>query len=265
MKKTIAILLLLCLCIGLCACGDQKNWDPIAEATATLNELYNCKTEEDLKKVMHKETSKEDLYVMLQEISRLQHYAESISVKEVKHLETVNGYNVFLFELAYDATQMPMISVPLVGTMGWGSASIHSEESGISPIPEPLTDNGMCYLTEEDGRYVIALRYALASMYVTDLLNEEFSYIDCDNCSMGKREEPGTIDCENCNQGWVLDTEHDAANCEDCQYYSESGTEVYRWLECDECRGFGTVDTVFVDCEECNGMGAVTLESLKIQ
>ena len=240
MKKTIAILLMLCVCIGLCACGNEdecpEDWDRIAEATATLNQFYNCSTEEEYKNILEKSATARDIQTLVEDAAFRSEIALSTSVRHVIFIGTYKGYDLFMSVQDYVYTEEYL-------------AQMQAELSDVTYYPEGVTPtrsfalvgfNPIMPLKYEDGRYVISVD--------TNLLNKLSEvYPDCE-CNAGQIPVQGDILCDTCSGTGHIETEPEPGSLGTTLGYKA-------YLVCADCMGWGAKDTAYENCAICNGMG----------
>lgn len=297
MKKTLAWILALCLCLGLCACGGKKatqaeypeDWDRIAEATATLNQYYACQTEEEFRAVLHSDVP-DSMLQMIMDNWRNFHESWNMDnvgiseqyVRKIKYIETYKGSDLFIVSDGYvmkDGSRTPDEPLPeLKGQMH------------ISPV---MRQGSFVLLTMENGRYV------LANADQNELQSYVTKFAPC-SCDLGTVVVPGDP-CKGCNGEGFL-TEQPDANaeneddgvCETCGGYgwiettntAEDGADTEQpglYLEvvpcpdcalvisgigtvggmgfsytCPDCLGTGLENYTHGECPDCNGIGYTT-------
>ena len=291
MKKTLAILLVLCLFIGLCACGKKdsaqteypENWDRIAEATATLNQYYACETEEEFKAVMHSSISDSDLKMVMdawlgfRETWSMDTVGISEQyVRKIKYIESYKGYDVFM--------------------VADGFVSKTGERTPDDPLPTPNAPdlNGQLYMATpvvstghllalafENGRYVIAnisdndwQKYcAKFSVCTCDLGVVVIPGDPCKSCGgAGFMTEQPSTDVENeendicatCGgEGQVSVGDGLIMNVNPCPDCSENlwigspiiGSGSALPTPCSDCEGTGLENYTLGACPDCSGQG----------
>lgn len=263
MKKTIAVFLLLCLCVGLCACGNDavnqkpENWDPIAKATATITELLNCTTEDHIKAVMQKGATAEDVFKEFNVIDHWRLNRVNMKIREIKYVETIGGCDRFIVAFDYEDLHTSRIhtELPVTPDETDRQKALDHPAKGGEPGPyDSCHDDYEYLLTVENGRYVVVPESSAIEIW------EQGKYWDCRYCSAGKFETAGAVDCVNCVLGWVQDAELDAlhkarGDCMGCKFAADGGYELTFWWSCTVCDGFGTMDTIYKDCPWCGGIG----------
>ena len=122
MKKMMAVLLTMALCLSLLACGKKAEtaeatqiWDREAEAAAFLEVMANAQTMEEMDYVMHSSVSVENRERLLEEQKAWIEAAkiEHISIKKVSYVETYDQWDIFYCYREVDAYTDPESSEPV--------------------------------------------------------------------------------------------------------------------------------------------------------
>lgn len=235
---------MLCLCIGLCACGNEdaeqiecpEGWDRIAEATATINQLYSCSTEEEFKNILEKSTTARDIQPLVEDAAFRSGFVLSTSVRHVNFIGTYKGYDLFMVALHSVYTEEHLAQ---------------AESSGVSYYPEGETptpavavsaagSSQIMPLKYEDGRYVISVDINLRNKLSKD-------YPDCE-CDAGQIWVQGDILCDTCSGTGHIETEPEPGSLGTVPGYKA-------YLTCGDCAGWGAKDIEYENCAICNGEG----------
>lgn len=282
MKKLITLLLALCLCVGLCACKKEDtaqeklpdDWNRIAEATATLNQYYACRTEEDFKAVLHSSFSASERKTIMESWlsyyenwninATPEQYVSEQYVRKIKYIETYKGCDIFLVSDGYatnDGYRTPDEPVP----------AVIPSSMAVQPTMMP---GHLVALTVESGRYVIA------NIPTNELLAfaERISICSCDlgavvvpgdpckGCSGTgrmtaqpdtdtKTESNGT--CATCGGTGRLDNENYTENTAD----SDQSSLMLPWVPCPDCSDLNDTKISAINgmlampCLDCEGTG----------
>ena len=210
MKKTIAILLALCLCIGLCACGKEdsaqieypEGWDHIAEATKLCQQLVACQKIEDVQHIAQTGISEQNLSAFVLNSPEIQ----SIEIQKIVFVESHQGCDTFILR-----------------------AKGHTEESLAKPDSPyflgVLFDVKLA-LVIENGQYVIA---------ATDLSKRMNQYEICTFCNLGQAPVYGGP-CTTCNGIGQILNENSFEYCTDCD---GGGSVLVGFDTCKACDGKG--------------------------
>lgn len=285
MKKMLAILLVVCLSIGLCACGSKdtkttnsdakttqpKDWDTIAEATATLNQYLACETEENFRAVCHSSYSNNDIKMMAKyQEEYLASWPEDISkkfVRKVKQIDTYKGNDVFFYTEGYETTD------------GYRTPA--------DPLPTSKVALNMQISSQTYSIIVLAIengRYVLANVPTNEWKKylEDFSFCTCDlgtvlipgdpckSCDgVGYLAEESNDDsefcvnddfvsasCLTCGGDSVLDDETACPDCTGALMIRPFGiTSMADLTPCPDCDGTGLENYTYGDCPDCDGKG----------
>ena len=242
MKKMLAILLVSCLCIGLSACGGKKtqtahakDWDPIAEATATLNQFLACETEEDFRAVYHSSYSDSDIKTLVEyQNEDRASWDEDISkkfVRKIKKIDTYKDGDVFFYAEGYetkDGYRTPVNPLP---------------ESKVIFTAEMLSHSySIIVLTIENGRYVLA-------NVPTDEWQEYIKDLSFCTCDLGTVLIPGDP-CKSCGGAGYLAEESNDDSKDELSIPNDN----FVYTACLTCNGDGVLDDETI-CNDCLGAG----------
>ncbi len=295
MRKSLAFIMTLILCIGLCACGNEdaahteypKDWDRIAEATKTLNRYYACETEDEFRAVIHSSVSDSNFKMIMDNMLSFRQAWVGIDngiiaeqyVRKIKFIETYKGCDVFVVSDGYESTggyrtpddPTPEKKAPVVGSVIFSSMNWT-----------------VCALAYENGQYV------LANSFGNDWMSYYASITPC-TCDLGIVVVPGDP-CKSCNgEGHVGEQSSDEThnivtnNCATCNgsgYVGQGADSIVNINElqpcpdcsltlgnmfvgadgivrpniqtvepCTDCEGTGLENYTYGDCPLCNGVG----------
>ena len=247
MKKMVVTLLAFCMCIGLCACGDKntqtvdpKDWDPVAEATATLNQYLACETEEDLRAVYHSSYSDSDIKMIAEYWNEERaSWGEDISkqyVRKIKQIDTYKDGDVFFYAEGFETKDGYRTPVdPLPATKLLFTTAIPSQSYSIM------------VLTIENGRYVIAnVPNDEWQAYMAD-----FSFCTCD---LGTVLIPGDP-CKGCDGAGYLAEQSNNDFENGFVIGNNHLINVFEQDPCPDCDGTGLENYTYGDCPDCGGKG----------
>ena len=244
MKKTIVLLLVLCLCIGLCACGKEgsaqteqpEGWDRIAEATKTLNIYYNSHTEEEFKNILEKAASTGDIRARVENDAIAAQHIRSTSVRNIQYVGAYKEYDLFMVGVNYVYTE------EYLGAIDTTTVSYYPEGETPTPAVSLVTINTVTPLKYEDGCYVVP-----ADINLYDKLSQD--YPDCE-CDAGQVLTSGDVACDTCLGTGHVETEPEAGSVG-----AALGHKAY--ITCRDCDGWGTKNKVYTDCTVCGGKGYI--------
>ena len=206
----LAILLVLCWCIGLCACGNgtsvqieyPEGWDRIAEATKLCEQLVACRKIEDVQCIAQTGVSEKNLSAYVFNDPEIQ----SIEIQKIAFVESYKGCDTFILK-----------------------ATGHTEESLANPDSPYFL--GVAFeiklaLAIENGQYVIAAR---------DLSKRMNRYEICSFCILGEAPVYGEP-CATCNGMGQMLNQNSFEHCTDCD---GTGNVFVGFDTCKACDGKG--------------------------
>lgn len=262
MKRFLALILALTLCLSLAACGagngtasnTPDGWDRLAEATKTINSYYNCSSIEEMAQIMDKDVSQKYLETWFQYFQEFDtYYSEPVYtyVRTIRFVETYKGMDVFYVtaNAVAEGEEIPEQDMPQVGE----SADGHNYPT----MMQVQYVGQLIGLVIEDGRYVVSSNDA--ALYRR--------YEVCTNCSEGMIIQQGTTPCANCDATGIppicetcegqgcLPVDEESAE-EDMEFQIEEDMEIHFEADLgDALVSYGgtmiVIDSTVKDCPDC--------------